>query len=98
MTCGSKKIILGVLDLSTEAIETPETIASRIRPAVDRIGMERILVAPDCVSEIHAPRRSSGKLKAMCDGAIVVRSSERASRVKNENRLFRFIIFGLRFR
>ena len=70
----SKKIILGVLDLSTEAIETPETIASRIRPAVDRIGAERILVAPDCGMKYMRRDVAFGKLKAMCDGAAIVRA------------------------
>ena len=69
----SKKIILGVLDLSTEVIETPETIASRIRPAVDRIGAERILVAPDCGMKYMRRDVAFGKLKAMCDGAAIVR-------------------------
>ena len=70
----SKKIILGVLDLSTEVIETPETIASRIRPAVDRIGAERILVAPDCGMKYMRRDVAFGKLKAMCDGAAIVRA------------------------
>ena len=70
----SKKIILGVLDLSTEEIETPEAIASRIRPAVDRIGAERILVAPDCGMKYMRRDVAFGKLKAMCDGAASVRA------------------------
>tara|TARA_Y100001936_G_scaffold83330_1_gene81998 strand:+ start:1472 stop:2500 length:1029 start_codon:yes stop_codon:yes gene_type:complete len=70
----SKKIILGVLDLSIEEIETPETIASRIRPAVDRIGAERILVAPDCGMKYMRRDVAFGKLRAMCDGAAIVRA------------------------
>ena len=70
----SKKIILGVLDLSTDVIETPEAIASRIRPAVDRIGAERILVAPDCGMKYMRRDVAFGKLKAMCDGAAIVRA------------------------
>ena len=70
----SKKIILGVLDLSTEVIETPEAIASRIRPAVDRIGAERILVAPDCGMKYMRRDVAFGKLRAMCDGAAIVRA------------------------
>ena len=70
----SKKIILGVLDLSTEVIETPEAVANRIRPAVDRIGAERILVAPDCGMKYMRRDVAFGKLKAMCDGAAIVRA------------------------
>ena len=69
----SKKIILGVIDLSTDEIETPETVAARIRPAVDRIGAERIIVAPDCGMKYMRHEVAFGKLKAMCDGAAIVR-------------------------
>ena len=69
----SKKIILGVIDLSTDEIETPETVAARIRPAVDRIGAERIIVAPDCGMKYMRREVAFGKLKAMCDGAAIVR-------------------------
>lgn len=70
----TKKIILGVLDLSTEEIETPETVAARIRRALDHIPPERILVAPDCGMKYMRRDIAFGKLKAMCDGAAIVRS------------------------
>ena len=68
-----KKIILGVLDLSTHEIETPETVAARIRRALDRIAPERIVVAPDCGMKYMPRAVAFGKLKAMCDGAAIVR-------------------------
>jgi 5-methyltetrahydropteroyltriglutamate--homocysteine methyltransferase len=43
-----KTIILGVLDLSTPEVETPETVASRIRRALEYRKPEDIIVAPDC--------------------------------------------------
>src|SRR6266480_745105 len=43
-----KTIILGVLDLSDMAIETPEKVAARIRRALDYVPIERLVVAPDC--------------------------------------------------
>ena len=43
-----KTIILGVLDLSDMTIETPETVAARIRRALPHVPAERIVVAPDC--------------------------------------------------
>ena len=69
----SKKIILGVLDLSTEDIETPETVADRIRPALDHMGPDRIIVGPDCGMKYMRREVAFGKLKAMCDGAEIVR-------------------------
>ena len=44
----SKKIILGVLDLSTDEIETAEIVAGRIRRALNHVAADRILVAPAC--------------------------------------------------
>lgn len=69
----SKKIILGVLDLSTEEIETPDTIADRIRRAFNYVSADRIIVAPDCGMKYMRRNVAFGKLKAMCDGATIVR-------------------------
>src|SRR5205823_7914863 len=43
-----KTIILGTVDLSDMAIETPVTVAERIRRALPYVPPERIVVAPDC--------------------------------------------------
>ncbi|MGH6662040.1 MAG: uroporphyrinogen decarboxylase family protein [Rhodospirillales bacterium] len=68
-----KKIILGVLDLSTPKVETPEQVAQRIRRALPYCPVERIIVAPDCGLK-YLPRDSAfGKIKAMADGAEIVR-------------------------
>lgn len=72
-TLPTKKIMLGVLDLSTEEIETPEVIADRIRPAFDYMPPEKIIVAPDCGMKYMRRDVAFGKLKAMCDGAAIVR-------------------------
>ena len=68
-----KKIILGVLDLSTPKVETPEQVAQRIRRALPHCAAERIIVAPDCGLK-YLPRESAfGKIKAMAEGAEIVR-------------------------
>ena len=43
----SKTIILGVLDLSTDEVETPDIVADRIRRAVPHAGPDRLIAAPD---------------------------------------------------
>ncbi len=43
-----KTIILGVLDLSTQEIETPQTVAARIRRALPYVDREKLIIAPDC--------------------------------------------------
>ncbi|PPR09433.1 MAG: 2-hydroxypropyl-CoM lyase [Alphaproteobacteria bacterium MarineAlpha11_Bin1] len=72
-TLPTKKIMLGVLDLSTDEIETADTVAERIRKAFDHAAPERIIVAPDCGMKYMRRDVAFGKLKAMCDGAKIVR-------------------------
>jgi methionine synthase II (cobalamin-independent) len=58
---GGKTVLLGVLDLSTSDIETPEVVADRIRCALPYVSAERLIVAPDCGRERERrsrPRRT----------------------------------------
>ncbi|MGE0037231.1 MAG: uroporphyrinogen decarboxylase family protein [Xanthobacteraceae bacterium] len=68
-----KTIILGVLDLSDMTVETPETVASRIRRALDHVPAERIVVAPDCGMKYLPRGIAYRKLQAMVAGAQIVR-------------------------
>ena len=43
-----KTVILGVLDLSDMEVETPETVAARIRRALPHVDADKVVVAPDC--------------------------------------------------
>lgn len=70
----SKTVMLGVLDLGDPAVETPETVATRIRAALRHVPPERLVIAPDCGMK-YLPRQTAfGKLKAMAAGAAIVRS------------------------
>lgn len=69
-----KTIILGVLDLSTHAVEEPETVASRIRKALPHVDVSRIIVAPDCGLKYLPREVAFGKMKAMAEGARIVRA------------------------
>jgi 5-methyltetrahydropteroyltriglutamate--homocysteine methyltransferase len=69
-----KTIILGVLDLSNNNIEQPETVAARIRRALEHVSAERIVVAPDCGMKYLPREVAFGKLQAMVNGAQLVRS------------------------
>jgi 5-methyltetrahydropteroyltriglutamate--homocysteine methyltransferase len=69
----SKTIILGVLDLSTHKVETPGVVAERIRNGLKHVPAERLVIAPDCGMK-YLPRDAAfGKLKAMVEGAAIVR-------------------------
>jgi 5-methyltetrahydropteroyltriglutamate--homocysteine methyltransferase len=71
----SKKILLGVIDLSDEAVESPETVASRIRRALPFVPAENIVVAPDCGMKYLPREVAYGKLRSMVEGARLVRES-----------------------
>src|SRR3954462_478303 len=68
-----KSLMVGVIDLSTSAIETPAQVASRIRAALKYLPAEKLVVAPDCGMK-YLPRAAAfGKLMALAQGADIVR-------------------------
>jgi 5-methyltetrahydropteroyltriglutamate--homocysteine methyltransferase len=69
----SKTIILGVIDLSDMTIETPETVAGRIRRALPYVPAERMIIAPDCGMKYLPRAVAFGKMRAMVEGAGIVR-------------------------
>jgi len=67
------EIGVGVIDVKTQAVETPEVVAERIRKALEFLPKERIFVLPDCGC-FHLSRNVAfAKLKAMVDGTMIVR-------------------------
>jgi len=69
-----KTIILGVLDLGSSEVETPDVVAGRIRKALAAITPERLVVAPDCGMKYLPRERAFRKLRAMVAGARLVRA------------------------
>jgi 5-methyltetrahydropteroyltriglutamate--homocysteine methyltransferase len=70
----SKTIMLGVIDLADPAVETPEMVAERIRRALPYVPAERLVIAPDCGMKYLSRETAFGKLRAMVEGARLVRS------------------------
>jgi 5-methyltetrahydropteroyltriglutamate--homocysteine methyltransferase len=68
-----KVIVLGVLDLGSSEVETPEVVANRIRRALTVLPPERLVVAPDCGMKYLPRERAFRKLEAMVAGARLVR-------------------------
>jgi 5-methyltetrahydropteroyltriglutamate--homocysteine methyltransferase len=77
-TLQGKTIILGVLDLSTNEVETPEVVADRIRRALPHVPATRIVVAPDCGLKYLPRDVAFGKMQAMAAGAALVRAESAA--------------------
>ena len=69
-----KKILLGVIDLADQNIETPEVVANRIRRALPYVNPSDLLVAPDCGMKYLPRAVAFGKLQAMVAGARMVRA------------------------
>jgi 5-methyltetrahydropteroyltriglutamate--homocysteine methyltransferase len=69
----SKTVVLGVIDLADMNVEPAETVAARIRRALPYVPAERIVVAPDCGMKYLPRDVAFGKLRAMVEGARIVR-------------------------
>jgi 5-methyltetrahydropteroyltriglutamate--homocysteine methyltransferase len=71
----SKTVILGVLNLNDMQIESPESIAAKLREALRYVPLERLMVAPDCGMKYLPRGIAYQKLRAMTLGAAIVRES-----------------------
>lgn len=72
-----KEIILGVIDLSDPAIETPEVVAQRVRRALPFVGAERLVLAPDCGMKYLPRQVADGKLSSLTEAARMLREELR---------------------
>jgi len=69
-----KIVVLGVLDLGDDAVETPEQVAGRIRAALAHVPAERLVPAPDCGMKYLPRARAFAKLQALSAGAAIARA------------------------
>ncbi len=68
-----KKLLVGVLDLGTHAVETPAEVADRLRAALRFVSPERLIAAPDCGMKYLPRAVAFDKLTALAQGAAIVR-------------------------
>jgi 5-methyltetrahydropteroyltriglutamate--homocysteine methyltransferase len=69
-----KDVLLGVIDVATDTIETPEDVAAVIRQATDFVPKEKIVACTNCGM---APMRRDiavKKLEALAQGAALARA------------------------
>jgi len=69
----NKTVMLGVIDLGTEQVETPQAVAERIRAGLKVVSPERLVLAPDCGMKYLSREAAFGKLQALVEGAAIVR-------------------------
>ena len=68
-----KQIMVGAIDLSDMNVESPETVAERVRRALKYVRPENVVVAPDCGMKYLPREVAFEKLRAMVAGAALLR-------------------------
>ncbi len=69
-----KDLMVGVIDVGTEEVETAETVAARIRKALPYVDPTHLYPCTDCGMIPRSRTAARGKMKALADGAWLVRS------------------------
>ena len=69
-----KTIMLGVIDLSDMRVETPDTVAARIRRALPFVKAKDLIVCTDCGMKYLPREVAFAKMQAMVHGAAIVRA------------------------
>ena len=65
---------MGVIDVKSPVVETPDLVATRIRRALEYVDPGRLMINPDCGLRHLAPEVARRKLHAMVAGTAIVRS------------------------
>lgn len=71
---GSKDVAVGVIDVGLEDVESPETVAGRIRRALEYVPAERLKPSTDCGLLPRTAGSARGKIRALVAGAAIVRT------------------------
>jgi 5-methyltetrahydropteroyltriglutamate--homocysteine methyltransferase len=72
-----KKIMVGVLNLDDMTVETPQKVAARARRALKHLKPEDVILAPDCGMKYLPREVALGKMKALVEGAKLLRAEFR---------------------
>jgi 5-methyltetrahydropteroyltriglutamate--homocysteine methyltransferase len=76
----SKAFVAGVVDVKSTVTETADEVADRIRSVLEFVPAERLGLSTDC-GLINLPRMiAAGKLRALADGAAIVREELEAGK------------------
>jgi 5-methyltetrahydropteroyltriglutamate--homocysteine methyltransferase len=69
-----KKIMVGCIDLSDMKVETPQQVVARLKRALEYMKPENVIVAPDCGMKYLPREVAFGKMRAMVEGAKLLRA------------------------
>jgi 5-methyltetrahydropteroyltriglutamate--homocysteine methyltransferase len=68
-----KEVQVGVLDIRSMMIESPEQVAARARKVLEHVPADRVTLSTDCGMKALPRMVAKMKLKALADGARIVR-------------------------
>ena len=71
---GDKDVLVGAIDVATDAIETPAEVAAVIRDAMEYVAPERIQPCTNCGMVPLGREVARAKLEALAAGAAIVRA------------------------
>jgi len=74
----NKGVQVGVLDIRTSMVETPDQVADRIRTTLKYLSPEQVTLSTDCGMKPLARMVSKIKLSALAEGAAIVRKEIKA--------------------
>ena len=73
--------MLGVIDVGTDDVETPDVVADRIRQGLEHVPPGRLRPCTDCGLVPRSRSAARGKMRALAAGAAIVRTElERAGK------------------
>lgn len=67
-----KDVLLGVVDVGTDVVETPEVVAERLHAALRYVDPEHLYACTDCGMMPRSRNAAKGKLRALAAGAALV--------------------------
>jgi 5-methyltetrahydropteroyltriglutamate--homocysteine methyltransferase len=68
-----KDVLVGVVDVGTDEVETPEVVAARIRRVLPFVNADRLHPCTDCGLVPRSRTASKGKMAALAAGAAIIR-------------------------
>ena len=74
---GEKDVLVGVIDVATDRVETPEEVADLIARAIPFVAPERLYPCTNCGMVPLSREVARGKLHALAAGAALARQSLR---------------------
>ncbi|MEK9646397.1 MAG: methionine synthase, partial [Alphaproteobacteria bacterium] len=67
-----KEVMVGVIDVGTETVETADVVADRIRHAMEHVKADNLIACTDCGMVPRSRSSAAGKLNALALGAALV--------------------------